>query len=119
MKGRTIREFNFRSDIWPLIDKWAVENGFVLAEKESSSRTYRKGNRMLTAPVFLTVEQKKGRVVLQAWVKADMFLIMSVLTGKPAEAGIESGGLTASVPRLRARTAVNQLLKKLGQEPIV
>lgn len=119
MKGRTIREFNFKSDIWPLVDKWASENGFVLTEQETSSRTYRKGNRMLTAPAFLAIEQKRGRVVLQAWVKADMFLIMSVLTGKPAEAGVESGGLTASIPRLRAKTAVNQLLKGLGQEPIV
>ena len=71
------------------------------------------------APAFLEVRREGGRVVLETWVKADMFLILSFLAGQKPETAIESGGLTASVPRRRARESVNQLLARLGQKVIV
>ena len=119
MKGRTIREFTYNDEIWPLLDRWAAGNGFVLLEQQASTRVYRKGNRLVAAPAFLQVSQQGAKINVQAWVKADMYLIMSVLTGKPAEAGIDSGGLTAWIPRMRARNAVNTLLQELGQPPVV
>lgn len=119
MKGRTIREFIYNMEIWPVIDVWAGETGFELKCSDDARRLYRKGRWPLMAPAFVEIHQEKGRVVLEAWVKADFFLIFSILTGKGPETGIESGGLSAAVPRRRAREAVNQLLKKLNQRPIV
>lgn len=70
------------------------------------------------APAFLEIRHEMGKVTLEAWVKADFFLVLSLLTGRGPETGIESGGLTATVPRQRAREAVNKLLLKLNQKLI-
>jgi hypothetical protein len=119
MKGRSVREFAYQADLWPIIDAWAAETGFVPLEKEPTRRLYRKRNLFLMAPAFLEIRYEKGKVTLGAWVKADFFLILNLLSGDKPEARVESGGLTAAVPRRRARQAVNLLLERLGQKPIV
>jgi len=118
MKGRTTRTFTYRSALWPLVDSWAAENGFVLEQQGPASRVFRKGHWLLMAPVWLEIRQEGTSVTLEAWVKADFFLILTLLTGQKAESRIESGGLAAAVPRKRARDAVNKLLVNLGQPPI-
>ncbi len=118
MKGRTVREFTYQADLWPLVDAWAAETGFKLRSEEGGRRTYRKGIWLLTAPAFVEICHEKRTVRIEAWVKADFFLVLSLLSGKEPEAGIESGGLTAAVPRKRARESLNLLLKRLGQKPI-
>jgi hypothetical protein len=118
MKGRTVREFIYKAELWPLVDAWAAETGFSLLQGEATRRLYRKGRWPLMAPAFLEIRYEKGGVTLETWVKADFFLVLSLLTGKASETGVESGGLTASVPRKRAREAVNRLLAKLNQKLI-
>jgi hypothetical protein len=119
MKGRTVREFSSHADLWALVENWAAENGYNLKIKDRNRRIYSKGNRLIMAPAHLEIRKQNSRVTLEAWVSADMFLIMSLLKGKKPEAGIESGGMTATIPRKRARIAVNRLLEKLGQGPIL
>jgi len=114
MKGRTTREFTTPSDLWQTLELWAAETGFSLVEQDECRRRYRKGHQLLTAPAFLEVSLEGDRATLQTWIKADMYLVMALMTGKPPEAGIESGGLTAWIPRRRARKLVNPLLEKLG-----
>jgi hypothetical protein len=116
---RSIREFSCSEDLWPTVESWAAQTGFTEREKTADRRLYRKGGGLLMAPAFVEIRREGRRVVLEAWVKADMFLILSFLAGQKPETAIESGGLTASVPRKRAREAVNQLLTRLGQKPIV
>jgi hypothetical protein len=118
MKGRTVRNFTYHGDLWPLVDIWAAETGFRLLHGETSRRVYRKGKWLLMAPAFLEIRHEQGGVTIEAWVKADLFLVLSMLKGEKPETGIESGGLTASVPRKRARQAVNKLLMGLNQKPI-
>jgi len=118
MKGRTTREFRYSSEIWPVIESWAGENGYILKKAEGATRLYHKGNWQLMAPACLQVTQQDDQVTLEAWVKADFYLLMSLLTGKQPEAQLESGGLVATVPRRVARAAVNNLLSVLGQAPI-
>jgi len=119
MKSRSIREFTWNAELWPLVDSWASEHHFVLKTSENNRRIYSKGNRLIMAPTFLEISYKKGRVSLEIWVNADLFMIMSLLKGKKAETGIESGGLTAAIPRKQARDAINRLLEKLGQSPVL
>jgi hypothetical protein len=118
MLGRTTREFPYKAELWPQVEAWAAAAGYTLAEQQPQRRRYRKGHQLLSAPAFLELTREGDRVTLQAWIKADMYLIMALLTGKPPEAGIESGGLTAWIPRQRARKAVNLLLEKLGVPPV-
>jgi len=119
MRGRTVRSFRCPEDLWSRVDAWAAATGFRLQQQESGRRLYCRGNRLLMAPACLEISREGRQVTLEAWVKADFYLILSLLSGKPAEAGIESGGLTASLPRKRARDAVNRLLADLGQPLIV
>jgi hypothetical protein len=118
MKKRTVREFNYQGQLWPLVETWAVETGFTLAEEERGRRLYRKGQGWLMAPAMLEIRQNGEKIALSAWIKADYYLVLSLLRGEKPESGIESGGLTAAIPRRRAREAVNKLLAKLGQAPV-
>ncbi|WP_020675903.1 hypothetical protein [Geopsychrobacter electrodiphilus] len=118
MKSRTIREFTYKDDLWSIVDSWARRSGFTMDLLEDSRRVYHKGNRLVMAPVCLEIRHDGSNVTLETWIKADMYLIMALMTGKPPEAGIQSGGLTAWIPRKRARKVVNPLLISLGQSPI-
>jgi len=115
MKGRTTREFIYKTDLWPILDKWAAETGYVLETEEKSRRVYRRGNRLLMAPTFLEIRKERNKAILEAWVSADFYLFMTLLSGKKPESRIDSGGLTAAVPRKQARDAVNRLLVQLKQ----
>jgi hypothetical protein len=118
MKGRTAREFSSPQDLWPQVEAWAAENGFTLDSQEGTRRVYRKGHRLLMAPAWVEIRQEGKRAILESWVTADFYLFLSILTGKKPETGIESGGLTATVPRRRAREAFNKLLARFGQKPV-
>ncbi len=119
MKKRTIREFTYSSDLWPLVDSWAAEAGFTLETEKESFRVYNKGRWLILAPVRLEIRQDGDRVVLQTWLRADFYMTLTLFTGKPPEGGLESGGLTAWMQRKKARAVVNRLLVSLGQEIII
>jgi hypothetical protein len=119
MKGRTVIEFPCPSDLWPQVETWAAETGFTLQQQDDKRRVYRRGHRLMMAPAWVEIRQEGRRVFVEAWLKVDFFLVLSLLTGKKPETGIESGGLTAAVPRARARNAVNRLLARFGQKPVV
>lgn len=118
MNRRTIVSFPCPKDFWLQVERWAAETGFSLNSRDSEKRIYRKGHRLLMAPTWVEFRREGKKVILEAWVVADMFLILSALAGKKPEAGIGSGGLTAMLPRRRARDAVNILLQRFNQKLI-
>jgi hypothetical protein len=118
MDKRTVREFNYRGKLWPLVEAWATETGFALAEESGDRRRYQRGRGWFMAPAVVEIRQEGAQVALTAWIKADYYLILSLLRGEKPESGIESGGLTAAIPRRKAREAVNTLLRRLGQPPV-
>jgi len=118
LSTRAIREFSYQSDLWPVVDRWAAENGFVLLQQEPSRRLYRRGRLLLLGPTMVEIAENQGTITLQAWIKAELFMLMEQLMAKTPEVTIESGGLTAWVPRIKARKVVNRLLAMLGQNPI-
>lgn len=118
MRRRTVREFPRPKHLWNQVDAWAEENGFELKEEEGGRRLYRKGHWMLMAPAFVEVRQEGKQAVFEAWVKADIFLILSLLAGRKPEAAVDSGGLTAALPRRLAREAFNKLLARFDQKPV-
>lgn len=118
MKGRTTREFNYPGDIWGVVENWAERHRFQLTKEEGATRLYQKGHWQLMAPACLEVTRDEDRVTLEAWVKADLYILVSLLTGRKPEARLDRGGLVAAVPRRVARNAVNDLLSTLGQETI-
>lgn len=118
MNRRTIVSFPCPKDFWLQVETWAAETGFNLNSRDGEQRLYRKGHRLLMAPIWVALRREGKMVTLEAWVVADMFLFLSALAGKKPEAGIGSGGLTALLPRRRGRQAVNILLRRFNQKPI-
>ena len=118
MNSRTVRTLPTPQNLWPQVDIWAAETGFRLDCQETTRRVYRKGLRLLMAPAWVEIRQDGEETILEAWVAADIFLFLSILSGKKPETGIESGGLTAMFPRRRARDSFNRLLIRFNQKPL-
>ncbi len=118
MKTRTTREFDWTPELWTVVAGWAVEAGFTLEEQSETRRLYNKGRWLILAPTCVEIRRDGERVVLYAWINAFLYMTMNLMTGKPPEKKLESGGLTAWIQRRRAREAVNPLLIRLGQKPI-
>jgi len=118
MKGRTVVQFPSPPDLWSQVETWAEENRFTLDCQEERHRVYSKGHWLLMSPASVEIRQAGKMVTLEAWVKADLLLILRLFSGKKSETAIESGGITASIPRWGARRTVNKLLARFGQKPI-
>lgn len=118
MNKRTTLRFVRASDIWPVVDKWANENGYRQKGSQGQQKLYQKGVGFLVAPMMLEVRQENQEISIEAWIRANFLVRMMALFLLPAEMGIESGGIKAILPRNIARKAVNVLLAQLGQPPI-
>lgn len=115
MKGRTIISFDVNTDIWPVINQWANENGYKKKEESGSPVLFQKGVGFLVAPMMFQVHIENQRVHIETWVRANLLVRLFALFLIPAEMAIESGGVKMLVPRKIARHAVNKLMERLGQ----
>jgi hypothetical protein len=117
---RTILEINVEhlNNVWPVVDAWAPGAGFNLLLEQGTHRLYQKGTGFLVAPMMLDLELQNGRLVLQSWVRSNLFVRIMALFMLPAEMNIQPGGFRAVLPRNIARGKVNELLTKLGAPPI-
>ncbi len=107
--------FRSAGDIWPVVNKWAGENGYKLKQSAGQERVFQKGIGFLVAPMMLKVKQENQETIIEAWIRANLFVRISCFFILPAEMGIESGGFRAVIPRNIARKAVNTLLAQLNQ----
>jgi hypothetical protein len=116
---RTILDVDVSNlNVWPIVDSWAPGAGYNLVMGGGDHRLYQKGMGFLVAPMMLDLELREGRLVLQAWVRANLFVRIMALFLLPAEMNIQPGGFRAVLPRNIARGKVNDLLQKLGAPPI-
>lgn len=118
MAKRTELRFGSATDIWPVVEKWAGENGYKQKEASGPEKLYQKGSGLLIAPMMLKIRSENQATTLEAWIRANLFVRIMSFFILPAEMGIESGGFRAVIPRNIARGAVNKLLAQLGQPPI-
>ena len=118
MNKRTTLRFNSARDIWPAVEKWANENGYVRKGSVGHERLYQKGLGLLVAPMMLKVRQENEEANLEAWISPNKFTRVMSFFLLPGEMGIESGGWVMVLRRKIARKAVNALLAQLGQSPI-
>jgi len=118
MNSRTILRFKSAGDIWPIVNRWASQNGYKLKQSVGRECLFQKGIGFWVAPMMLKVKQENQETIIEAWVRANLFVRISSLFILPAEMEIASGGLKAVIPRNMARKAVNTLLAQLNQPPI-
>lgn len=117
--AKTVRDFGVGFDIAPVVDAWAQANHYgFLGAAPDGTRSYRRGNGIITGSMPLTVRQAGPQVHLEAWIHANLLARISSLFLIPADMGIESGGMKGVLPRNMARSAVNKLLAECGQPPI-
>lgn len=98
-----------------IVEGWANANNFRLKSSSGNERTYQRGVGFLVAPTMLKIRSENHELVLEIWIRMNLFVRLSSLFILPAEIGIESGGLRAVLPRNTARNLFNQLLTHLGQ----
>lgn len=118
MSSRTTIQFQHDGDVWPIVEKWASENGYRKIEALGTERTYQKGIGFLVAPMMLKVSHDEKRTSIEAWISANILVRLMSMFILPSEMGIGSGGFKAVIPRNIARKAVNNLLAQLRQSPI-
>lgn len=119
VKGRTVREFQSDADVWGVANGRAAQAGYDLVEQDEASRTYKRGKGFWVAPQKLKMTFTGHGYRMEAWVWLPMLNRIVTLFLMPEELRIESGGVSAFIPRNKAREQVNGLLQALGQPPIL
>ncbi len=114
MEKRTNIQFTCNFNVWPSVERWALENKFNLKENNGAERLYQKGTGLMVAPSMLTIKQENQTVTMEAWLKIDFLTRLMSLFILPAEIGIQSGGAKAIVPRNTYRKQLNLFLERLG-----
>jgi hypothetical protein len=119
MAARTIRDFQVGFDVAPVVDAWAHANHFGFrGVSPDGTRTYQRGNGLLTGSMPMSIRQNGPSVHMEAWIHANLLARISAIFLIPSDMSIESGGFKGVLPRSIARNAVNVLLAQLGQPPI-
>jgi len=114
MSRKTTVTFQYEGNIWPIVEKWASENGYRQKNAQGTERTYQKGVGFLVAPMMLKIRSENQETTVEAWIRVNGFVRVMALFIVPSEMGIESGGFRLVAPRSIARKAVNKLLGQLG-----
>lgn len=116
---RTRREMPYEQHRWEMVKKWAKDNGFELVERDVERHRYRCRMSWTMPSAFLELNREGGQMILEAWIRADRFLVMNLLTRQEPEINLDRGGLVAAMPRMLMRNRINPLLEKLKQPRIV
>ena len=118
MNSRTIRDFTVPTDIWPVFERWAATEGYRLIDDRGTARSYQKGFGLLILPTKLEIDQTGGDVHLEAWIHVQMLSRVLSFFMLPEEIKLDSGGISAVIPRSISRDAVNRLMVQLGRPMI-
>ena len=115
LKGRTRRTLRFQGDIWPIVDQWAQENGFELAEQDESSRIYQRGKGRGAPAKVCRIGREGNSYFLEAWLGFGTFLFVDNSFVFPREMKVDGGGMRARPARDKGKKLVNLLLVALGE----
>ncbi|HOJ01450.1 MAG TPA: hypothetical protein PLL88_07510 [Anaerolineaceae bacterium] len=113
-KSRTIRSFQFKEALLPIVKKWAEDQRFTV-EVDGNTITCEKGIGLMTSPITVTLEKTKETVQFEAYLKVDAITMFSSLLMAPEEMHLESGDGELTMERKYGRDKVNKLLEMLGQ----
>lgn len=112
-KSRTTIRLNINA--LQTVESWATANNFRQMSAAGNDKTYQRGYGLLVGPTMLRIKSENHELVLEVWLRMNLYVRLMSLFILPAEMGIESGGLRLAVPRSMARNLFNQLLTHLKQ----
>lgn len=116
---RTRREMVYEQRRWKLVENWVKENGFELVEQDGERQRYRCRMGWTMPAAFIELNREGSRMILEAWIRADQFLVVNLMMRQKPEIRLDRGGLAAALPRMLMRRRINPLLEKLKQPRIV
>ena len=114
--ARTTLDFDVDVNIWPIVDSWEKTFQGQLKESSANRRLYHRGRGLMANLIMCEISQTGRRVHIEGWTALPPFSPFRFL-GKTAEQDL-SGGLSGGIPRTVGRNALNDLLRRLGQEEI-
>jgi hypothetical protein len=117
---RTVVTYAVQGDPWPVVAAWAQQHKFMPREPQTGNvKLFQKGSGFWTAAMRAQFSYDgAGTMQLQAWIPINLFARIAALFMLPAEMHVRSGGFRAVLPRKLARTAINDLLQRVGAQPI-
>ena len=99
--------FSSDENVLAKVDAWASEHGYRLVRDVDGSRVYRKGNNILTSPMYLEVSQDGNKYSVKSYTQINGFILRGdmALTGDT---------FIAKLPRSMAKKAQNILFASLN-----
>ena len=116
-KTHTIRSFQFKQPLLPIVKEWAKECGFTV-ETQDTKILCEKDIGLMTTPIQVNLEESDGSIKFEAFLKVDAISMFTTLFMASDEMQLESGDGELLFDRKIARDKVNKLLTRLGQ-PII
>jgi hypothetical protein len=117
--SRTILDFSFDEDVYPILKKWASENSFVIRSEIKGTIECQRAGGVMMSPVMVQIKQSGKNVHLETWLQVDLLTEFITLFNAPAQSAIDSNTPSLWREREIARLYVNKLLKEFGQPPII
>ncbi len=105
--AKTSVHLNYASSIWPVVEKWAAENHYLLETHGESTRLYLRESKDASATINVAISQVDAGVKISAW--------FSDLIRK--ELAIDLSSIYAALPRKEAVSEIQELLAALGSAP--
>lgn len=99
--------FSSDENVLAKVDAWASQQGYRLVRDIDGTRVYRKGNNILTSPMYLEVTRDGNRYTLKSYTQINGFILRGdmALTGDT---------FIAKLPRSMAKKAQNLLFASLN-----
>jgi len=104
---KTAIKLNFAQSIWPVVEKWAVENNYDLETPGENPRLYARKSEDSGARINITVSQIDTDVSINAWFSDAI----------RDELEIDSPSLYSALPRKQALSEIQNLLAEFGYTP--
>ncbi|MGE8224969.1 hypothetical protein [Stenotrophomonas pigmentata] len=99
--------FSSDEDVLAKVDAWANEHGYRLVRDIDGTRVYRKGNNILTSPMYMEVTKDGNKYTVKSYTQINGFILRGdmALTGDT---------FIAKLPRSMAKKAQNNLFATLN-----
>jgi len=117
--GHWTRTFSCRTEVWPVIEHWASENGFRLCGMRGGRRLYYRPRGLGTAfTTYLDIKERDYEVTLSSWIGVSFLSRILRLFVIPYQMNLNPRGILGVRVRRRTCRELNALLSRLGQ-PII
>lgn len=99
--------FSSDENVLAKVDGWASQHGYRLVRDIDGNRVYRKGNNILTSPMYLELSQDGNKYSIKSYTQINGFILRGdmALTGDT---------FIAKLPRSMAKKAQNTLFASLN-----